>query len=200
LSALFVSSCYWQPFPVDNQLVLPWSENITTFSQALNASVSNLTLPQPAVIRVVDRCWCDFASGNFFEPYNVSQWERASVQKLKEDLELQQKIQESQEMELRNAEAESKKPPQTTITMPKTPTSRGTPRGILDVIRSIYYDTHAASTPLPASTPVVSDVEEPKKSSASSSEPREPLPLLRKEYDLRPYGMDMVVDFGWSHS
>jgi hypothetical protein len=207
LSALFVSSCYWQPFPVDNPLAVPWSENITTFSQALNASLPDLNLPQPSVIRAADRCWCDFSTGNFFEPYNLSQWERASVQKLKMDLELQKRMAEAQELEQQKSGEESQiKPAKSvadpaTTAMPKTPTPRGTPRGILDILWSIYQDTDSVSrTPSPESTPAVPDTAKSWRPSALSTEAQERLPLLRREYDLRPYGMDMVIDFGWSQS
>ncbi|KAJ8703138.1 hypothetical protein PTI98_001788 [Pleurotus ostreatus] len=91
LTTLFISSCYWQPFTLDTPLAIPWSENITTFGAALNATLSkdlqNITLP--STIRVIDRCWCDFSTNGFFEPYNVTQWEWNSVDKLKTDLEKQ---------------------------------------------------------------------------------------------------------------
>ncbi|KAL0950602.1 hypothetical protein HGRIS_007394 [Hohenbuehelia grisea] len=88
LSTLFISSCYWQPFPLDSSLSVPWSENITTFSEALNATISlDYQKPLPSVLRAVDRCWCDFSTNGLFEPYNVSHWERVSVEKLKAELE-----------------------------------------------------------------------------------------------------------------
>jgi hypothetical protein len=92
LSTLFVSSCYWQPFPTDSPLTVPWSENITTFSEALNStSMPNYSYALPTVIRAVDRCWCDFSMGSFWEPFNVSQWEYLTVQRVRRDLERQQK-------------------------------------------------------------------------------------------------------------
>ena len=87
LSTLFISSCYWQPFPLDTQLSVPWADNITTFAEALTSALpSNYTQPLPVVIRPVDRCWCDLSSGGLFKPFNVSHWEHQSVMKLKAEL------------------------------------------------------------------------------------------------------------------
>lgn len=114
-------------------------------------------------------------------------------------------MEEAKELERQKAEVESNGKSANSISghttlMPKTPTPRGTPRGILDVLRSIYYETHpVSSTPSLATTPSVRDTAESNKPSAPSDS-RERLPLLRKEYDLRSYGMDMIIDFGWFRS
>ncbi|TRM65644.1 hypothetical protein BD626DRAFT_485428 [Schizophyllum amplum] len=87
ISTIFVSSCYWQPLPIDSPLSTPWSDEITTFAQALRASLgANYTDPLPAYIRPLDRCWCDLSNG-FLQPFNVSRWERDSVLRLSNELE-----------------------------------------------------------------------------------------------------------------
>lgn len=106
---------------MESPLSIPWAENITTFAEALNATLkSNYTRPLPKVMRTVDRCWCDFSAGGLFEPFNVSHWERISIQRLKDDLERQQKHDESSSLATESAELASS----TTITtphMPRTP-------------------------------------------------------------------------------
>ncbi|KAK2461724.1 hypothetical protein APHAL10511_006187 [Amanita phalloides] len=87
LSSLFLSSCYWQPFPIHSPLAVPWSPAITSFADALNVTLPvNFSYPLPPVIRAVDRCWCDFSSG-FFQPFNVSHWELLTVNRLALELE-----------------------------------------------------------------------------------------------------------------
>ena len=60
LSAMFVSTCYWPPVPIDTPLVRPWADNITTFADALGHLMPDLSPEDiPATIPVADRCWCD---------------------------------------------------------------------------------------------------------------------------------------------
>ncbi|KAL1749137.1 hypothetical protein HDZ31DRAFT_59724 [Schizophyllum fasciatum] len=87
ISTIFVSSCYWQPLPIDSPLTVPWADNVTTFADALRATIAadhrRLRRPFPAYIRPLDRCWCDL-SGGLLEPFNVSRWERNSVLALRD--------------------------------------------------------------------------------------------------------------------
>ncbi|KAL1720958.1 hypothetical protein EV715DRAFT_288879 [Schizophyllum commune] len=88
ISTIFLSSCYWQPLPIDSPLTVPWSAEITTFRDALRAALGDdydPALPIPQYIRPLDRCWCDL-TGGMLEPFNVSQWERDSVMALRFEL------------------------------------------------------------------------------------------------------------------
>jgi len=141
-------------------------------------------------MRAADRCWCDFSS-NFFEPFNVTRWEETSVQKLKEELERQQRIEDAKEREQGlkgKATAGGSEMPRT---IAPAPTSRS---------KSRYSGSQ-----------IIWSLFNPLRSSLRSGEPDSgatelqngtvPLPkrqFLRKEYDLRPYGLDLVVDFGWT--
>ncbi len=91
ISSIFVSSCYWQPFSLDTSLATPWSENVTTYGEALLSSlppdIANNTESLPTSIRAADRCWCDMSSGSFFDPFNVTRWEHNTVNRMREDLE-----------------------------------------------------------------------------------------------------------------
>ncbi|KAL1732598.1 hypothetical protein EV714DRAFT_270526 [Schizophyllum commune] len=88
ISTIFLSSCYWQPLPIDSPLTVPWSAEITTFRDALRVALGDdydPALPIPQYIRPLDRCWCDL-TGGMLEPFNVSQWERDSVMALRYEL------------------------------------------------------------------------------------------------------------------
>ncbi|KAF8746226.1 hypothetical protein AX14_000025 [Amanita brunnescens Koide BX004] len=171
LSTLFVTSCYWQPFPLDTPLAVPWSADISTFSHALNASLSsNISRPVPTVIRAVDRCWCDFSNG-FFEPFNVSHWEFVSVYRLKSELE---------------------RPPQdinATFTHNATASAHaGTARGVparlqlkWTLLKEWIHRSRRA---------------EQKREDEEALVVGAP-PGIRKEYDLRSYGFDVILDFSW---
>ncbi|PPQ78193.1 hypothetical protein CVT26_007570 [Gymnopilus dilepis] len=188
LTTLFVSSCYWQPFPVDSSLSSPWSENVTTFAQALKATLkSNYSGPIPTVIHAVDRCWCDFSSGAFFEPFNVSHWEYLSVRRLSNELERQHD----------NA------------TMEAVDGGRDTLAGVDGMIdsqppsrpaRSKFWWLRRPFSSSASLAPAVDSREQNEQEGTPSKPgPSTPAqPLLRKEYDLRPYGVGISIDFSWS--
>jgi len=209
LTTLFISSCYWQPFPLDTPLSTPWSENITTFAEALNSTLStNYSLPYPTVIRAVDRCWCDLTSGSFFEPFNVSQWEHLSVERLKDSLEKKQKALETPPRKLTEPGVSLEDDLQ-----PKdNESSVSTLWDVLKILSPGFYDSfshymtysevvpdgavlpdHAAS-PVPSSSPSASEAQDTLPATQINATS---LPLIRKEYDLRPYGFNMVLDFRW---
>ena len=195
LTTLFVSSCYWQPFPVDNPLTTPWSENITTFADALQASLpSNYTRTLPSVMRAVDRCWCDF-SGNFFEPFNVSHWEYLSIQRVSQDLLRQEKLES-------NATDESMGQQETQLVLPRA--ARGLGFSLKPSHSHKFWSlfshpsgrrkSELSSNPQ-IRPPTAVDV------STSMVTTSLPSPSLAgrapREYDLRPYGLGMIVDLGW---
>lgn len=227
LGTLFVSSCYWQPFYIDTRLSLPWSENITTYAEALNATLASSnytnTEPLPLMIRAVDRCWCDVSSGEFFEPFNISRWERATVYKLKDDLEQSQRMKEQLEQleklkEVGDAqrigegdqEQEQGGATTTGVNGDTCPGSGNGPQGpkaahllkegLLSFFHSFrnnynrpIYRLSVPSTTTLEPTPVISTpTDEP------TPVPPRKLPLLRREYDLRPLGIGMTIDFGWT--
>ncbi|KAF8349842.1 hypothetical protein F5887DRAFT_877677 [Amanita rubescens] len=171
LSTLFLTSCYWQPFPLDTPLSVPWSSNITTFSHALNASISpSFSKPIPNVIRAVDRCWCDFSNG-FFEPFNVSHWEYVTVFRLKNELE--------RPIHHVNATTNATATTSQTDSLPSAATAESarlqlTWSTVKDWMRRNQRPEQKREV---EGTPVTG--------------------WIRKEYDLRSYGFDAVVDFSW---
>ncbi|KAF4623290.1 hypothetical protein D9613_002029 [Agrocybe pediades] len=201
LTTLYFSSCYWQPFPIDSQLAVPWSENITTFADALNATLGqNYSQPLPSVMRAVDRCWCDFSSGSLFEPFNVSRWEYLSVQQVVADLlgkeeqknsavnetespSLQANV--TDEAELPSAQATTTKRSWWWIGSASSESPTETQLPEFQVALNIPQNDTSVGVPL-NTTHIVATGE-------TSAQP-----LLRKEYDLRQHDLGMIVDFRWS--
>ncbi|KAJ7139558.1 hypothetical protein C8R44DRAFT_764798 [Mycena epipterygia] len=200
LVTLFFSSCYWQPFPIDSPLSTPWADNITTFAQALNATITSpYEQPLPPVMRTLDRCWCDFWGGGFFDPYNVSQWERSSVLKLADELERARKA-ELPELEASGGEEEV--PTATAIdSMPRTAAPEPSARHKTSV-HGVASNVWSLVTPYLRNARIIAELTTPlfKMDNVTLSEPVQSLPVLRWEYDLRSYGLGVVLDFGWTRS
>lgn len=210
LTTLFVSSCYWQPFPLDSPLSTPWADNITTFAEALNSTIMpNYSKPLPDVMRTVDRCWCDFSAGGFFEPFNVSHWEHVSVERLKDDLEHQENAEDavSQKKETVKLSTQTSQMPRTAAPAPSPIRTMNRKTVGIDYWALFFYPLYSrpnyvferATTPSESSTPHTSPPSSPKaKIITSGAHSSANLPLIRKEYDLRPYGLGILIDFGWT--
>ncbi|KAJ7456466.1 hypothetical protein FB451DRAFT_1564496 [Mycena latifolia] len=204
LVTLFFSSCYWQPFPIDSPLSTPWADNITTFAEALNATIAPpYEAPLPPVMRTLDRCWCDFWAGGFFDPYNVSQWERSSILKLADELERARKAELA---ELKSAEKEVEEVSTATATvecMPRTAAPEPSSARRKPSVHGVAAKVWSLVNPYLRSARTIAESTQPlfKMDNVTASEqPVESLPALRREYDLRPYGLGVVVDFGWTRS
>lgn len=205
LAALFLSSCYWQSFPLEARLSAPWADNITTFYEALNASVSqelNLYEFTPPIVRVADRCWCDFASG-VFEPYDVQKWERDSIERAVAEMEKQHReriavmLDETQHnrtmIDSDGGSPYSREPSHDTATAKES----------FSILRSLF-SRRGSNDPLPTPTSPSLDSTgtptQPESSASTSPQTESPsdILLLPAQLDLRPYGFDVIVDFRWS--
>lgn len=202
MTAMFLSSCYWPPVPLETSLSTPWSPNITTFSEALLSMVPEIP-PElmPTEIPIVEHCWCDFASGRFFEPFNITQWEMNSVEKVKEEI-VKKIREEGKAAESRGAEETSVDEEKTVAvremsTISKLTSMWGT---VWPFTRTLQAEpTSANATGIPSSKTESIEVEDIDHKLTVTSPRLLPRPsFFRKEYDLRPYGFGMVVDFGWS--
>ncbi|KAF4618032.1 hypothetical protein D9613_012851 [Agrocybe pediades] len=201
LTTLYFSSCHWQPFPIGSQLAVPWSESITTFTDALNATLGqNYSQPLPSVMRAVDRCWCDFSSGSLFEPFNVSRWEYLSVQQVVADIlgkaeqknsavnetespSLQANV--TEEAELPSAQATTTKRSWWWMGSTSSESPKETQHPEFEVALNIPQNDMSVGVPL-NTTHIV------------STEETSAQPLLWKEYDLRQHDLGMIIDFRWS--
>ncbi|KIK47966.1 hypothetical protein CY34DRAFT_798825 [Suillus luteus UH-Slu-Lm8-n1] len=196
LGALFLSSCYWQSFPLETRLSIPWSSTVTTFYDALNATLPpdfDLREYTPPIIRVNDRCWCDFTSG-IFESYDMQKWERESVEKLAADM-VQQMKDRTEKLtraeELPNAEEE-------TLSSEETHSSANhtTQKSTLSALRSMFGKTETQAPSVTDTEPSTTTTLVP--NSNLTSMPPPPPPRRPLEYDLNPYGFDLILDFHWS--
>jgi hypothetical protein len=195
LTALFLSSCYWQPTPLDSSLSSSWATN-ATFAAVLTAALSpSVTAPLPAVIRLADRCWCDVSSSRLFEPFDIARWERTSIEQLKEEIE-------------RNA-ASAK---QLSSAVGEGARNSSATNGTGSIVESqLSISEPPSHTPVSTTSPQPSSVNTPAEKSSTHQIPAEPplsngppvvpnvnLPLIRRKYDLRSYGFSMILDFGWT--
>lgn len=205
LAALFLSSCYWQSFPLDANLSVPWADNITTFSEALNATMPphlNTLHSIAPIVRVADRCWCDFASG-LFEPYDVQKWERDSIQRAVAHIEKQWKQSLESDSDLSANATVTAEPTQhelqRTSTTPKVPSTRN--KTFSSILRSFFNIRSNKSEPYPISTPIADTITLPETptepSAVAPSIPAEPL-LAPGQFDMRPFGFELIFDFRWS--
>ena len=228
LTAMFMSTCYWPPIPIQTPLVRPWAENVTTFADALHLMMPNLPEEKiPSTMPVADRCWCDLSNG-FFASFNTTKWEEQSVIRLKDTLEkemtAEEEERERQECKIGEGEgvaystacAEILDRHQANATTPATafPQSYLERRPyIWDMFRAFKFastpstlndsSTNDTNTPpTSASTPDASHPSMPDVKKTIPFRSPAPLPWLRREYDLRQFGFAMVLDFGWpgSHS
>ncbi|KAF8887772.1 hypothetical protein BD779DRAFT_1526078 [Infundibulicybe gibba] len=204
LATLFVSSCYWQPFPMDSSLSVPWADNITTFAEASTLRFRQL-YPSPSVRH----------AGSFFEPFNVTQWERVSVQRVKEDLERELQfeqnvltLEETQTTQTDPSSTKSSEMPRTPAPSPTTnrrKIARMSTSELWSLLQPLgkklrlqitsRYFSHETRAPQPTPPPKVSIG-----TANDDHKPKIPenLPLIRKEYDLRPYGVGILIDFAWT--
>ncbi|KIL70579.1 hypothetical protein M378DRAFT_471729 [Amanita muscaria Koide BX008] len=163
-------------------LSAPWSENITTFSEALNASLpTNYSQPLPTVIRAVDRCWCDLSAGSFFEPFNVSRWEHLSVARLKNEL-----------------ERPNRAAPELNATLLSNTTESAANATQIPVESSVV-NAHSQHTWSQFTNWLLHRrrVAERRNDVMEEGPVKEAESWLRKEYDLRPQGFDVILDFSW---
>lgn len=178
--------------------------------------MANYSRPLPPVIRAVDRCWCDLGAGGLFEPYNISQWEHNTVRRLVKDLERDARIEdvrlqkehEARKREERDTffltkfeddESEATAPPEPSVESPAAALSFWARLKLLT--DKAMAPSFSVSTPPPPSISLVA-TEPPMHETKRITPPPAPAhvqdPLIRTEYDLRPYGLGMIVDLRWA--
>jgi len=119
-----------------------------------------------------------------FEPFDIARWERSSVEQLKDELErdaarVEQLSARADESDDGNSSTESSLKPNLTS---QTPTAMS-PELSRSTVEPSYTHENPGVRGSRHGVAVGSSVE---------------LALLRRKYDLRPYGFSMVLDFGWS--
>ena len=157
----------------------------------------NYSYTLPTVIRAVDRCWCDFSMGSLWEPFNVSQWEYLTVQRVRRDLERQQKdadaVLAANITQIPMSTKDNMSVPNQTLLSPSNSTvSTST---FWSWLMNFPRGSPHAST---AETDPALLVEAQNTTSAPQTMRPSNLPFIRQEYDLRPYGIGLIFDLGWS--
>ena len=229
LTAMFVSTCYWPPLPIDTPLVRPWAENVTTFADGLRVLMPNVPVEKiPTTIPIADRCWCDL-SGGFFNPINTTKWEELSVARLRSSIEREMAL-ERRERERKDCEesaVEGEEPscePVEDEPLPSLSSLAVTEkRTILELLwiltRYVFFKsrtnttTPVADAPTPAEDDYLPEpilvldeetqewvMRDPPPPVVIVKERKGILPLLPPEYDLRKFGFGMVLDLGWPDS
>lgn len=200
LTALFLSSCYWQPTPIDSPLSVPWSENVTTFSQAFDAMVpANLTIEKPQVVQLMDRCWCDISSASFFKPFNMTKWEVDSLAMYIGEAVREQQAHAASPTVEAEKEVETNPVPQNTALTTNDPNP--TSNSIRRALRSLFTKAPSveAAEPTAMTIPTAHDTISTNATNHTQT-PQPDLPWYQREYSLQPYGFDVTFEWGWDGS
>ena len=237
LTALFTSSCYWQPVPTGAlfQAAFP---NVSTSSPLLylpNSSVSDESsvqasqlLPVPRLTTLPDRCWCDLSAGHLFDPYNMTLWQLTSLSrtlgatKSQRVLVAQEELSSNPNLDHPSNSSGSRRMSKVWVLrmIGKDESRSGGEEGEEEgsTLASSSMDTHGIwsswssflSWPFQSisSLPGPFNGGQPMADLQQGSPVATPfaiieknrLPLLRRKYDLRPHGIDLVVDIGWGRS
>ncbi|CDO70897.1 hypothetical protein BN946_scf184829.g5 [Trametes cinnabarina] len=211
LSTMYVSLCYWPPVPIDTPLIRPWSENVTTFADAVLSRMPDLPPEKvPRMMPIEEHCWCH-VSGGLFSPINLTKWEESSVNRVVEVLEKHHA--DLRELERRaqcEAEAAETKG-NVTSCAEQFPTPAPHPRRrkkmsimkFLDLLGLVPPHSKGVNSSDETSHAKQREVVAADSTSTSQEHVQEPpikLPWFRRDYDLRRFGFAMVLDFGWPSS
>ncbi|CCA69392.1 hypothetical protein PIIN_03292 [Serendipita indica DSM 11827] len=171
LVASFLSSCYWSAIP-------PSSFSPESLS-ALNATELKAIWDMNS-IELLSRCWCDFQRTPFFGHFNETKWEIDSLKAATEAANLTSYMEPD----------------------PAQPTKETRWTRWID---SIWWQPD----PIIPKQPVDNRMDSASANAVNSPDPAHqvdttpspihsrPLSRLRRKYDLRPYGIDLILDFGW---
>lgn len=224
LTALFTSSCYWQPVPTDVILrsIFPNASNYETLLDALNATTYSNgsgqfgtdTTALPKLTLINDRCWCDLSTTGLFEPFNTTQWRLNSFARTIGIPDAPRK--HSQDVHRTEPTGTNLQPPNGTALDSNKSSIAGT---LLNNIRTLppremfvkwllHPLTAFGSSSLSPDISITVDpaqvseehdkMTETKMLSKTSGSTSGTVPrLMWSTYDLRPYGINLVVDFHW---
>ena len=231
LTALFTSSCYWQPVPTRALLqdVFPTVTSASPLLYQSNASEpdngtipASELLPMPSLTKLLDRCWCDLAGGHLFEPYNITLWQLTSLSRTLAPSQSQQVL-VAQEIDLAPDQVPSAGVSKTqtiasvwVLKMTGKDALRADEGGAglassIGSIVSRFCPSMRFPFPLEPSLPFPFNIgrrpsrdtsDQSSTTTVASALENSPLdkispPFLRRQYDLRPHGVHLVVDFGW---
>lgn len=134
----------------------------------------------------------------------MQKWEKESVEKLAADM-VQQMKDRTEKLtgaeELPNADEETLSPEETHSSANHSVHVIPSQKSTLSALRSMFGKTEAqATTSITDTEPPTAATTTTTLVSNSEPSPTSPPPPLRRplEYDLNPYGFDLILDFHWS--
>lgn len=150
-------------------------------------------------IALLSRCWCDFQRTPFFGYYNVTEWEVESLKQAAEAANISSALNLVQETET-PADAQS-----LTSNYSQVQAHHRRVWKWIGTLRKSLGGNLPGSRSIPGDGSVVetSEMTRQPQSTSQGDDPvnkKEVLPWLRWKYDLRPHGIDLIVDFGWRRS
>ncbi|KIJ54992.1 hypothetical protein M422DRAFT_24849 [Sphaerobolus stellatus SS14] len=222
LTALFTSSCYWQPVPthtlfqstltnVSETLPLLYLPNTTGIDE--KAITENQLIPVPKLTTLSDRCWCELSHGRLFDPLNATSWQLSSISRtlgvqsskrviVAQDAEdgtessrlhfwkiwifkLSSAAEKEKEKEKEKESQENTSNNQTTSSWGLSSLSRGFP---FKSFRSPKSDK--AEPPAPQPEPIAP-------SPVTNATGVSSIFQIQPIYDLRPFGLNLLIDTRW---
>ena len=205
LTALFLSSCYWQPVTLDTPLYRPWNDDVVTFGHALKVMLPQNTTIDVPVVQFVDRCWCDVTNKVFFQPFNVTQWEVDSLKLYVEDAVRRQKKKTEGKTKLITGPTGSlptnitEQPPEPALLMSDVANMYNLVLSRWKLMFTPSNESHPSVTPPATLSPsqTTPPVPEPTITRVPARDQKS-LPWWQREYSLHPYGFDVIFEFGWN--
>jgi hypothetical protein len=154
---------------------------------------------------MLSRCWCDFQSTPFFGYPNVTEWERDSIRAAIEAANLTQPSPPEPAKEGQVLEAEQMAEPsvEDTLTTSSWLTHPFASHGMrrwykwVDILHGRKEPIIVAQSDAPDDEIELHEGQEQSGQIPDRQSSKETLPWFRRKYDLRPYGVDLIVDFGW---
>lgn len=169
-------------------------------------STEQVTTWQMKSVEMLSRCWCDFQRTPIFASYNVTEWEIDSIREAIESYQIQNPTKdESPESPVVDASVvenegrETSWPLFTGLAVNKW-MSWGTRQKSSEP--SSPPSTQGKSQPNPtdssrgSKTPTPNEAQEQVQQIAQHTVTTRQ-PWLRRKYDLRTIGIDLIIDFGW---
>jgi len=148
---------------------------------------------------MLSRCWCDFQRTPFFGYYNVTEWEIDSLKEAAQAANITSALNILQEPEVLDDQKTPNLEHSQTVSHHKRVW-----RWISKLRENLENRLPGLRAKVgPGSTEGGSEWKEKEQNTPKvddSSGRQESLPWLRWKYDLRPYGIDLIVDLGWRRS
>ncbi|QRV91801.1 hypothetical protein RhiJN_19819 [Ceratobasidium sp. AG-Ba] len=203
--ALFTSSCYWAPTPLDiPSHVLesalptllygpptPLQDVLLSANATASTNTSTPHVTYSARLERPKRCWC--APHNLFEPFNLTRWESKSSMSVIARRDFWDPVTDENAITIPVPSRQSR-----WATLQERVASYGRSRPSAHAApKPDGTKTGPLATPTTATRTSESTATATATEKAASDSPSETSATLPWQYDLRPYGGGIILDFGW---